>query len=272
MVNEDREPSANEDSKSPGYRGRALSAFSSIDEFLSGRNIAAILILLLILSSAALFIVAPQSNFFRALTIRSTPGVLLVFTLFLSLLYASILYASIVYRWQLIALHRVGFGRYLEKEMDHKTPKLFSVWVLPIISILLVLAAQIIAFHVQGGGTASSGDSSPDNNIPYMLAFTFATSVVLLMIGMELSYMAQDHSNNNRWIVLVTASLILDFISYFVLVVGLGKPDLAAPSVGSAKAIFTFLLGAASLVSSYFTIAQARMWDEVLLISERKEN
>ena len=112
---------------------------------------------------------------------------------------------------------------------------------------------------------AKKKDDNPHPSYAYLLVFAFSTSVVLLMIGTEMAYIAQSHHGDHRWLVIVTASLFVDFLSYFLLINGLRAPLPNEPSVVPvAKNTFTFLLGLFSGVSSYYTITRARMADEVL--------
>lgn len=233
------------------------------------------------------------------LHITDRPRALFAFTSVLILLYSSVLFASIWYRINLREVHADIFESHKKRAAASAVPRFFSVYILPVISIALVVAAQVatldkssdqtannLSVTIQSpsplsetkdeGGKPNVGQASrtpssapsqaklakEKNYIPYMLAFTFSTSAVLLMIGMELAYTAQEHPGHS-WSVLVTASLILDFISYLILVVGLEKPGKTV-EIEIIQIWFTFLLGLASLVSSYYTIAQARMTDEVL--------
>ena len=207
-------------------------------------------------------------------------GVLYLSTVVLVILYGIVLLASYIYKIQLQRKHSDQYSQY--REQTPQIPKLFAVWVLPIASILLVLAAQITVipkeepkFNVavatsektsQTGHKVLDSIMVSDNrgtDIPYLIAFTFATAAILLMIGMELSYSAQKHQKGHRWLVLVTTSLILDFASYFILIAGFQSPVLGG-RVDEVRALYVFLLGAGSLISSYFTITQARITDEVL--------
>ena len=278
-----------------------------LDTVLSIQNLLYLGIVVGLVIVGAVGYVFYQSDGSTNLSFYSKPGIIYVFSFFLSLLYVAIFVASAIYTKQLRKQYKDAFERHRQRAERHRTPKLFAVWILPIISIVLVVAAQIntvesppfeptgpastaqtlspadvqtgpgspeepTAADAASASTAEASDRSstpPDYvlyYIPYMLAFTFSTAAVLLMIGMELSYSAQEHQGDHRWLVLVTASLILDFISYFVLIVGLQEPQppTAESSIGAAKVVYTALLGAASLASSYFTIAQARTTDEVL--------
>lgn len=211
-------------------------------------------------------------------------GVLYLSTVVLVILYGIVLLASYIYKIQLQRKHSDQYSQY--REQTPQIPKLFAVWVLPIASILLVLAAQITVIPKEDSkpneAVATSEMTSQtdkkvldlntvlntvsDNqgtDIPYVMAFTFATAAILLMIGMELSYSAQRHQKGHRWLVLVTTSLILDFASYFILIAGFQAPVLGGRA-DEVRALYAFLLGAGSLISSYFTITQARITDEVL--------
>ena len=116
----------------------------------------------------------------------------------------------------------------------------------------------------RGGNDSTSDAKAPMNSkMLYRLSFTIATALILLMIGMELSYAAQEHQEGHRWIVLIMTSLILDFASYLMLFIGLAPSRLAA-NVGSIAPLYVLTLGAASLFSSYFTVTQARITDEFL--------
>lgn len=226
------------------------------DWVLSVRNLAILAILLSIITIVSIILAFSESEVLVSLNINERSGVLYLFSVVLSLLFGFVFIASFVYRIQLIDQHQDSYLRHQSKAKKHRTPKFFSVWILPLISIFLVVTAKIVA-------------PADHMNFPYMIAFTFATSVIVLMIGMELSYLAQDHSGDHRWLVLITASLILDFVSFFVLVVGVdGSYGSATASTtdldANAKVFYTFMLGTASMVSSYFTIVQARMWDEAL--------
>lgn len=215
------------------------------------------------------------------LNFNSKRGVLHLSAVFLLIFYGVVFCASIIYRGRLRKIHSDQYSRY-KKQQESLIPKLFSSGFLPIASILLVLAVQITV--IPNNETVSSKDSSNektasnesantsnsntgsdsrDIHIPYIIAFTFATSAILLMIGMELSYSAQKHQKGHRWSVLVTTSLILDFVSYLILIVGFQAPATSS-SVDNLKAFYVFILGAGSLGSSFFTVTQARTTDEVL--------
>lgn len=76
-------------------------------------------------------------------------------------------------------------------------------------------------------------------------------------------YVSQSYHGGHRWIVLVTASLFVDFLSYFLLISGFRAPSFNEPSVVPiTKIAFVFLLGLFSVISSYYTITRARMADE----------
>ena len=278
-----------------------------LDTVLSIQNVRYLGIFAALVVVSGVAYVFNQSAGVTELSIYGRPGILYVFSFFLSLLYVAIFVASAIYTRQLRRQYKDEFERHRQRAERHRTPKFFAVWILPIISIVLVVAAQITTvesplFEPAGPAgvaqplpptdsqaepegaenpamagapseltlaAAARSSTPPDHHlyyIPYMLAFTFATAAVLLMIGMELSYSAQEHQGDHRWLVLVTASLILDFIAYFVLIVGLQEPQptAAESTIGAAKVVYTALLGISSLASSYFTIAQTRTADEAL--------
>ena len=256
--------------------GERLTEFGQ--KILSIRNIG-ILFFALLLIAIGYFMYSVK--YFSHLNLSERSGILYLSTVVLVILYITVFVASYIYRMQLMQKYEEEYTNH--RKRTQQIPKLFSVWILPIISILLVLAAQIATVPekpVQSDvivseqllssapSTESSQSSTTEVHIPYLLAFTVATSLILLMIGMELSYCAQEHPSEHRWFVLIIASMILDFVSYFILMVGLEAPRTGV-YVHEMKAIYTFILGIASLMSSYFTITQARITDEVL--NSRKE-
>lgn len=220
-------------------------------------------------------------------------------TLVLILAYFAILFLSISYKKEIRNHSGEKFETYESQVND--IPKKISVWVLPVISLLIVLVSQVSMLL----------DTSKWNFSH--LSFAISTSFILLMIGMELAYHAQEHSEEHGWLKLVTVSLILDFASYFIIIVGLAPPkdyrtspedvpgssgldpglstvpdinpsdpnapvilvplvDDANGTVGILFSIlkpeflspaFAFVLALTSLTSSYYTVTQARITDEV---------
>ena len=133
------------------------------------------------------------------------------------------------------------------------------------IQIIKKLRHQMVALQQFVYQEGARRGHNPRPSYAYLLAFVFSTSVVLLMIGTEMAYIAQSHHEGHRWLVIVTASLFVDFLSYFLLTNGLRAPLSNEPSVVPGLTnLFTFLLGLFSGVSSYYTITKARMADEVL--------
>ena len=193
------------------------------------------------------------SDFLSVLSLRTKPGAIYTSTAVLVVFYGIILVASYAYKVQLEGLYKAAYEQH--NTVIHAIPRHFAKWVLPIASILLVLVAQVITIP-----------DSPDNTVvvSYEIAFVTARSLILLMIGMELAYFVQERAPGNRWPVLVTVSLILDFVSYFLLVAGHGPTSAVDAAAVSPRTLFVFLLGVSSFVSSYYTITQGRIADDVL--------
>ena len=195
-----------------------------------------------------------------------------LFVFGLTVLYFGVWFASYIYMMRLKEVHEAAYKRF-QNEM-HSVPRFFSTWILPIISILLVVVTQLVLLAFDpipieieiGDATFSTYRDI------YSLVYTFSVSAVLIMIGMELSYYAQRHPAEHRWSVLVTVSMILDFVAYIILVLCLNdliihvhpnEPSLEVP-VSLQTVTFALMLGLASLGSSYFTITQARIWNEII--------
>ena len=259
-------------------------------QMLSIRNIAILAVILALVGISALVYSSKYTNY---IGFSSRQEILYLSAVVLIMLYGILFVFSAIYTMSLRGKFKTEYE--LHRKRIQGIPKTFSVWVLPIISILLVMVAQVSTIPPSdnkhsvdqsveieapsnnqandqvgrsGNVDASSAqrDVSPasdDNDISYRLAFALAVSLMLLMIGMELSYLSQEHQPEHRWSVLVLASLILDFASYFILIAGFSAPDLSRP-IHEMKSTFTFTLGVASLISSYFAITQARITDEVL--------
>lgn len=218
-------------------------------------------------------------DYFDNLGTTSRQEVLFLSTFVLVVLYGIVFTLSFIYRLLLRAKYEEAFASYNPK--IHQIPRVFSVWILPIISILLVIAAQIVTLPTDSTPEVATAqqsdavaeqthaqqddesDSSNHHKIRYSLSFTISVTLILLMIGMELSYMAQEHRREHKWAVLVLTSLILDFVSYLILIVGL-KPPWMHDDVHEMMAFYTLVLGGASAFSSFFTVTQARISDEVL--------
>ena len=259
-------------------------------QMLSIRNMAILAVILALVGISALVYSSKYTNY---IGFTNRQEILYLSAVVLIVLYGILFVFSAIYT---MSLRRKFKNKYeLNRKRIQGVPKIFSVWVLPIISILLVMVAQVSTIprpdskrsvdqgveieapsdsqaNVQAGASGNvdapsvqtdARRASDDNDISYRLAFALAVSLMLLMIGMELSYLSQEHQPEHRWSVLVLASLILDFASYFILIVGFSAPDQAG-SIHEMKSTFTFTLGVASLVSSYFAITQARITDEVL--------
>ena len=153
--------------------------------------------------------------------------------------YIGIFIVSFSYRHQLGEKFAAEFGDY--NDHSDPIPKKMSVWILPIISLLIVLVSQVTM--LQEGANRIFSD----------LSFGVSTAFIMLMIGMELAYHAQEHSAGHGWLRLVTVSLILDFASYFILIVGLKPPkesrllsgSLEEESIGPPQAFPTLLEGVA---------------------------
>lgn len=202
-------------------------------------------------------------EYFSVFSFKTRTEALYLSTVVLVLFYAAIIIASYWYSLVLRQQHETEYVQY--RERIDRIPKLLGTWFLPLASILLVLGTQVASIPSQ--------DNVALGQIHYFLAFNAARLAILLMIGMELSYTAQEHYGNHRWPVLITASLVLDFVSYTLMIIGLKEPTFDAPTgsavalasaVESEKAFYVAVLGLASLCSSYFTIVKARETDEVL--------
>ncbi len=180
----------------------------------------------------------------KAEAIYSTTAVLIVF-------YGVILVKSYSYKQQLESDYEEVYSQYYST-MD-SVPRSFAKWILPAASILLVLSAQVI--------TAPEAETVA---VRYELSFAATRALILLMIGMELSFFLQEHAPKSRWPVLVTASLILDFVSYFLLTAGHGPTPMEDGEAASTRALYVIFLGLASFLSSYYTITQGRTADEIL--------
>lgn len=204
-------------------------------------------------------------GFAGSLTLASRSGIVNLSTISLFVLYALVLSVSVIYKYQVKHKYREVYDadNKVSKENLRRMTGNFATLFLPFVSILLVLSAQIIVLPTDVTQESNS-------NLPYILSFYFSSSVILLMIGMEVSYSVQEHSEGHHWPVLVMASLILDFISYFVIVVGHERPGMSINEIPPEKVLFTFLLGLGSLISSYYTVTQARITDEILGLPKRK--
>ena len=258
---------------------------------LSLPNIALLFVVLgLIVFVGVLYSVSDSGS----LTFTSKSGIVYLSTVFLLILYTIVLGASVVYRYQVMYKYKEEFDE--EKKMSRsdlrRLTSIFAIFFLPFVSILLVITAQIISVDntaknnasnpsnteraepsspaVQSSGKSESADSKKNEDLPYRLAFYFSSSVIVLLIGMEVSYSVQEHSEGHQWPVLVMASLILDFISYFLIVAGHQRPGAVEIPNITEKACFTFLLGLGSMISSYYTVAYARITDETLGLAKKK--
>ena len=262
-----------------------------LDRILQYKNIAIFSGLLAVVVLLGFFLYG--KDYFDNLGTTSRQEVLFLSTFVLVVLYGIVFTFSFIYRFLLRAKYDKAFAMYHPR--IHQIPKVFSVWILPIISILLVIAAQIVTLPTDSTPEAETtrkevvassqddmvsaqsdpvpeqtraqqddeSDSSNDHKIRYSLSFTISVTLILLMIGMELSYMAQEHRREHKWAVLVLTSLILDFVSYLILIVGLKAPS-THDNVHEMMALYTLFLGCASAFSSFFTVTQARISDEVL--------
>ena len=234
------------------------------ERVLSLRNIALLFIFLGLITLSG-FVYLSYSN---SLTLASRSGVVYLSTISLFILYALVLSVSVIHKYQVRHKFRENYDEHnkFSKEILRRMTDIFATLFLPFVSILLVLSTQIIKLPTDGTSVV------PEiyENLPYMLSFYFSSSVILLMIGMEVSYSVQEHSEGHQWPVLVMASLILDFISYFIIVVGYERPQTGDNVIPGEKVLFTFLLGTGSLISSYYTVTQARITDEILGLPKRK--
>lgn len=217
------------------------------------------------LAFLAIILGAPVSAFFFAydliVFLTTTPlGLLYLFTLVLVIAYGLVLTGSALYNKRL----RSEFPRKyrLHNKRLTRVPRFFAGWFLPCISIFLILAGEVV--FIQTVPKSESG------SVLYDFIITLSRAIILIMVGMELQYTAQEHWTESRWQVLITVSLVLDFVSFFLLTA-------AYASMGASTAInnvdvtpsvyallFALLLGLASLVSSYYTVTQARHADEAL--------
>ena len=191
------------------------------------------------------------SNFVSVLGLGTRVEAIFSSTAVLIVFYVVILIVSYSYKGQLEAAHEVAYSQHYAA--TDSIPRNFAKWILPVASILVVLLAQVIAVPEAESAT-----------VRYELAFATARALILLMIGMELSYFLQEHAPESRWPILVTASLILDFVSYFLLTAGHGAEPAANDEAVLTRALYVFLLGVASFLSSYYTVVQGRIADDVL--------
>ena len=141
-----------------------------------------------------------------------------LFVFGLTVLYFGVWFASYVYMTRLKEFHATEYQLF-HNEM-HKIPRFFSTWILPVISILLVVVTQLVVLTSDPvSSTIQIGDLAFTTfKDVYSLVYTFSVAAVLIMVGMELSYYAQRHAVEHQWLVLVTVSLILDFVAYIILV------------------------------------------------------
>lgn len=205
-------------------------------------------------------------GYFSTLGLKTPPEALYLSTVVLVLFYGAIFVASCLYRYQLRKQYKAEHAQY--RIHTDGIPKILATWFLPLASILLVLSTQVASIQNMPMDT-------PD--LRYTLTFNATRSIILLMVGMELSYFVQEHHGAHRWWVLITASLLLDFVSYIIMIVGLGDLNLLKNRIQGERsdknleALYMAVLGFASLWSSYFTIVQARQADEVFGLSHSKE-
>lgn len=231
-----------------------------MEKLLSIRNIKSIAIACVIFALLAVswFVVTQNDTSWEFLSFQSKRNTVHNGAVLLTIGYCIILFCSYLYRSNLAEeIYKNEYENYdkIIKEKGQSIPKFLSVYILPIISIVLVLVTH---------ATMSEHDGQ---DMTYFLSHTFATSIVLLMIGIELAYAAQEHQREHRWIVLVTVSLVLDFVSYVLLIsVKIPGPN-GDGMAGDGMAGYVFLLGLLSAVSSYYTVAQARRTDEILASS-----
>ena len=161
-----------------------------------------------------------------------TDNMIYLFTGVLVVAYFVVLLASFLYADHLSKKYNIKYNEYKERHKEHNIPRIFTRWILPVISILLVLVSQVVVLSNSGSAQSSSsivvegeaeiqtdGIETQGHNL-YSLIFVMSTALVLLMIGMELAYTAQERQEGHRWLALVTVSLILDFVSYILLISG----------------------------------------------------
>ena len=263
-----------EPAQSPDEVGLLRRLLDGVTEAFSVKNIlgffAVIALLILGLNPQILW------EFIRNAIVGTPQHTLFFTTSILILAYAAMFLVSWSYQGVLRRQNAEAFRAYTS--FLDRIPKRLSTYVFPLASIVLVMAVQVVS--LQEGAIRGT-------ELGYSLAHNFTRVILLVMIGMELAYSAQEHYGDHRWWVLVTVSLLLDFVSYIILIAAVSPPDLSpvpAPTAAAtavpaptpaptatATAVpltfqvwFIFFLGFASLISSYFTITRARIADEVL--------
>lgn len=138
------------------------------------------------------------------------------------------------------------FGNYIANDWRDPTR-----WTFLLSTILLPIGLYFVSETFSSNGILSQADRS-SGVIWQRLAYTFSMAVFIIMITLEISYIY--NLVDDYWRKILTGALTLDFIAFLGYSL-MGEPQqtyLNEPVIFNA--VFLFLAGLASLISSFLTL------------------